>query len=153
MRRIGGRIGGFALVRVDLVEKLAGLLTRELDQSRHPQGLTDVVHIHDQDGDARQRQHERGDYRGSGYLSRLTRVSRFNLPDREQGVDERRDEQTDSELAGAVSEQPLNDARRELPHPQLDNDQHDRQYQRCQAHHRRGNRAEDAERGVRAADE
>jgi hypothetical protein len=68
-----------------------------------------VVHVHHEYGDAHQRQHERGDHRHPRHLPRFAGIAQLDLPDRQQGVDERRHEEPDRELAGPVAEQALND--------------------------------------------
>ena len=81
---------------------------------------------------------------------RATRISQLDLADRQQRVDERRDEQPDGELAGPITQQPLHDARRELAHCELNDDEDDGEDQRRQTDHRRGNRSQDRQRCVRA---
>jgi len=110
-----GRVVGVGVMRPQLgvhpVQQLARLVPRQLHQCGHPQRLAHVVHVHDENGDAGQGEHERHDDRDAGHLTRLARVTRLDLADREESVHERRDEQADGELARTVAEQPLHDAR------------------------------------------
>ena len=79
--------------------------------------------------------------------------SNRDLPHRQHRVGERRHEQADRELAGAVPQEGLHDARRELPHGQLDHHHRDRQHQGRQRDHRDGDRRQDPERRVRPSRE
>ena len=97
-------------------------------------------------------EHERRHDRDAGHVARAVAVDR-HLAEREDGVDERRDEESDRELARLVPQDALHDARRELAHRELDDDHRDREDERGQAHHRGGDGRKDVGRSVRPADD
>jgi hypothetical protein len=110
-------------------------VTDEFYQRRHTQRLADVVHIDDQDGDARQHEEVRGRHRDTWDLTgAIAQVHDFAR--RQYRVHEGRDEEPDSELARLVLEDPLHDPGRKLSHRQLNDDHRDREHERREAHHR-----------------
>ena len=95
---------------------------------------------------------ERRHERDAWHVARAVAVD-GHLAEREDGVDEGRDEEADRELARLVPQNALHDARRKLTHGELDDDHRDRENERGQAHHRGGDGRKDVSRGIRAADE
>ena len=134
-----GVLRRLALVGIRIDDHLPRLLADELDQGRDAQRLPDVLHVDDQHNDAGEDEQERRVERDARHPARpVTLVG--DRAERQQRVDERRDEQPDRELARLVPEDPLNDPRRELAHRQLDDDHRDRQHEGRQADHRCGDR-------------
>ena len=133
-------------------EKRARLVADEFDERRDAQCLSDVVHVHDENGDAQEDEDERRHDRDAWHVARAVAVD-GHLAEREDGVDESRDEEADRELARLVPQNALHDAGRKLTHGELDDDHGDRENERSQAHHRGGDGREDVCRGIRTADE
>ena len=79
------------LVRIPLVEKRARFVADELDERRDAQCLSDVVHIHDENCDAQEDEDERRHDRDAWHVARAVSVD-GHLTEREDGVDEGRDE-------------------------------------------------------------
>ena len=90
--------------------------------------------------------------RDAGHVAGAVTVVR-HLAQGEDRVHERRDEQTDRELARFVAQDALHDARRELAHRELNDNHRDRQHERGQAHHRGSDGRKNRRGGVRAADQ
>ena len=68
--------GASSVVRVDVVQELAGLLADELDQAGHPQRLPDVMHVDHHYRDADDDQDERGEHGGPGHVAGAVAVGR-----------------------------------------------------------------------------
>ncbi len=136
------------LVRVAAVDELPAVLADELDERGDPQRLADVLHVDDEHRDADEHEDERRDDRDAGHLTGAVTVVR-DLPDGEDRVDERRDEEADRKLARLVAQDALDDPRRELPHRELHDDHRDRQHERREAHHRRRDGRQDRRRRIR----
>ena len=111
-----------------------------------------MVHVDDENRDAGQDEQERRHDRDARHLAGAVAVV-DHLADGEDGVNERRDEEADRELARLVAQDALDDARGELTHRELDDDHRDRQHQRGQADHRRRDGGQDHDCGVRSTDE
>ena len=117
---------------IDLVQQPSGLAADELDQGRHAQGPADVVHVEDQDHDARHHHDEGDDDRQTWHRVPFD----VDLAEREDRVGERCHEQADGDLAWLVLQERLHDARRELTHRELHDDHRDGEDEGCKAHHR-----------------
>ena len=151
-KRVQLRVESRPLVRISPVEKRARLVADEFDERRNAECLADVVYVHDEDRDAHENEDERRYERDAWHVARAVAVD-GHLAEREDGVDEGRDEETDRELARLVPQNALHDARRKLTHGELDDDHRDRENERGQAHHRGGDGRKDVSRGIRTADE
>jgi hypothetical protein len=139
------------LLRVEFVEFLPDLMADGLDQGGGSQLAPDVVHVqhehHDADDDENEGDHDRDARHEFGP------VLVAHLAQRQHRVRERAHEGADRELAGLVLQNGRDDARRELPHRELNHHQDHRQHQGGEAHHRTRDRAEDLKRRIRAAGE
>ena len=151
-KRVQLRVESRPLVRISPVEKRARLVANEFDERGNSECLADVVHVDDEDRDAQENENKRRYERDAWHVAGAVAVD-GHLAEREDGVDEGRDEETDRELARLVPQNALHDARRKLTHGELDDDHRDRENERGQAHHRGGDRRKDVSRGVRTADE
>ena len=141
-----------SLVRISPVEKRARLVADEFDERRDAECLADVVHVYDEDCDAHENEYESRYDRDAWHVARAVAVD-GHLAEREDGVDESRDEEADRELARLVPKNALHDAGRKLTHGELDDDHRDRENERGQAHHRGGDGRKDVGRGIRTPDE
>ena len=90
------------------------LVAHELDERRDAQCLSNVVHIHDENCDAQENEDERRHDRDARHVARAVSVDGY-LAEREDGVDEGRNEETDRELAWLVPQDALHDARKTDP--------------------------------------
>jgi hypothetical protein len=143
-------VAWWSLFGVDPVDEPSRVVADELDQSGHAERLPEVLHVDHQHRDAREHEQEGRQDGDPGNATRSVAVVR-HLPQGEDGVDEGGDEETDRELARPVSEDPLDDAGRELAHGQLYHDHRDGQDQRRQADHRHGDRRQDRDGSIRMA--
>ena len=110
-----------------------------------------MVYVHDENCDADENEYKRRHDCDAWHVARAVSVD-GHLAEREDRVDESRDEQADRELARLVPQNALHDAGRKLTHGELDDDHRDRKNERGQAHHRGGDGREDVCGGIRAAD-
>ena len=111
-----------------------------------------MVYVHDEDRDAHENEDEGRYDRHAWHVARAVAVD-GHLAEREDRVDEGRDEETDRELAWLVPQDALHDARRKLTHGQLDDDHRDRENERRQTHHRGGDGRKDVCRSIGTANE
>ncbi len=132
---------------IDLVQQPSGLASDELDQGRDAEGPADVVHVEDQDHDARHHHDEGHDDRQTWHGVAVD----VDLAEREDRVGERCHEQADGDLAWLVLQERLHDARRELTHRELYDDHRDGEDEGGKAHHRQRDGRQDRNGYLRSA--
>ena len=134
--------------RIEDVQLLACVVADELDQRRDAERAADVVHVQHEHGDRGEHEQECDDDRkprnGAASVAAHADVTRGQHRMRERG-----DEDADRELTRPIAQDPLHDARRELPHGQLHDDHRDREHEGREAHHGRRGRRENHQRGIR----
>src|SRR4030095_14892282 len=107
-----------------------------------------MVDIPDEHHDADENQHERDDDGDAGHH---TLPFGLHLTQRQHCVRESADKNSNRELTGLVLQDALNDSWRELTHGELHDNHGDRQYERRETDHRRGDRTQDFDSSIRAA--
>jgi hypothetical protein len=124
--------------RVELVDELDCAISGRIDERRAAQRDADLVRIDDEHHEAREKERVRHQDGEAGHLP----LDDVGSVQRDDGLDERRAEEPDHDLAGMVLEQRAHDPRRELPHSKLRDDERHRQHEAHQRDDRRGRRAE-----------